>query len=276
MKTFTTIAFVLLASWACAHPSVSIIMDSKGNVYYSDLKHVWKIDAKDKKTIVVHDVHTHELYLDKNDNLYGEHLWYNGEAINTWGHYVWKLSFDGLLERIKPSTTGFLNDYSFVRDGQGRMYWADREHSCQKLIRKNKDGNITKLGDQCLINIRWITASPDGTVYLMDLFDLKKVDQNGHVTTMAGSLQKKDKEPNSVMGLSTDNQENVYVAVISEHQIKKVTSAGKVSVVAQTSIPWSPSGILMAPNGDCWILECSITNTVRVERITPDGRRIIY
>ena len=87
---------------------------------------------------------------------------------------MWKLAVNGALERIKPSTTGFPSDYSFVRDDQGRMYWADRENACQKLIRKNKDGTITKLGDQCFDDIRRITASSDGTIYLMDLFDLKK------------------------------------------------------------------------------------------------------
>ena len=276
MKTIPGIILMLVALWANAHPSVSLIMDSRGNVYYSDLKQVWKIDVHGKKTVVVHNVHTHELYLDKDDNLFGEHLWYNGETANTWGHYIWKLTINGTLEQIKPPTVAFMNDYSFVHDDQGRMYWADRTNTCQKLIRKNKDDSITKLGDQCFGNIRWITATPDGTVYLMDLFDLKKVDSDGHVTTLAGSLQKKDREPNSVMGICTDKQSNVYVAVTSEHLVKKITPSGSISITAETRIPWSPSGILMAPNGDCWILECSITNAVRVEKISADGKRTIY
>ena len=88
MKTIISTLLLFLVSWASAHPSVSIIMAGRGNVYYSDLKQVWKIDVHDKKAIVVQNVHTHELYLDKDDNLYGEHLWYNGETANTWGHYV--------------------------------------------------------------------------------------------------------------------------------------------------------------------------------------------
>ena len=46
MKTPATLTLFFLLSWASAHPSVSILMDSKGNVYYSDLKQVWKIDRK--------------------------------------------------------------------------------------------------------------------------------------------------------------------------------------------------------------------------------------
>lgn len=51
-------------------------MDSKGDVYFTDLKHVWKLAPDGKKNIVVSNVHTHELWIDANDNLYGEHLWY--------------------------------------------------------------------------------------------------------------------------------------------------------------------------------------------------------
>ena len=108
MKTIPGIILMLVALWANAHPSVSLIMDSRGNVYYSDLEQVWKIDVHGKKTVVVHNVHTHELYLDKDDNLFGEHLWYNGETANTWGHYIWKLTINGTLEQIKPPTIAFV------------------------------------------------------------------------------------------------------------------------------------------------------------------------
>lgn len=277
-----SLILILLASLVHAHPSVSIIMDSKGNVYYSDLEQVWKIDAQGKKSIVVQGVHTHQLFLDEADNLYGEHLWYNGEKANTWGYYVWKLSPDGKLEKVIPPTTGFPNDYSFVRDKHGNMYLYDGENKCQKVIRINKNGTKTKLGDQCFENVRWMTCSPEGIVYLIDSHDLKKVDLLGHVTTMAEKLPNKKLfqffiDPIHYLGgLSLDTQENIYVADYSGRQVKKITPSKQVSVFAETTIPWSPTGSLLAPNGDFWILENSLTNDVRVERITKDGRRIIY
>ncbi|MBI3481746.1 MAG: hypothetical protein HY015_02000 [Bacteroidetes bacterium] len=264
------------------HPSVSIIMDSKGNVYYSDLKQVWKISTNGKKTIVVNGVHTHELFLDEADNLYGEHLWYNGEKANTWGYYVWKLSPDGKLEKIIPPTEGFPNNYSFVRDKNGNMYLADRESKCQKVVRISKDGTKTKPGDHCLENIRWMVCDAEGIVYLIDLHDLKKVDQQGYVKTLAKDLPDKKfsqlfvDPPHYLSGLSLDKQENIYVADYSGRQVKKVTPTKQVSVFAETKIPWSPTGSLLAPNGDFWILENSMTNDVRVERITKNGKRIIY
>ena len=62
-----------------AHPGIGIVKDRKGNIYYTDLKQVWKIDKSGTKTMVVNNVHSHELYMDAEDNLYGEHLWYNGK-----------------------------------------------------------------------------------------------------------------------------------------------------------------------------------------------------
>ena len=57
-----------------AHPGVGIVNDSKGNIYYTDLKHIWKIDTLGRKSIAVPHVHSHELYMDEHDNLYGEHI----------------------------------------------------------------------------------------------------------------------------------------------------------------------------------------------------------
>lgn len=265
-----------------SHPSVSIVMDSKGNVYYSDLKQVWKIDTQGKKSVVVRGVHTHELYIDKNDNLFGEHLWYNGESVDTWGHYVWKYSSDGKFEKVIPDTEGFLTNYSFVRDQQGNMYYANRDNACQQVTRKNTDGIFTTLGDACMENIRWMTVTDDGIVFLIDLYDLKRIDQKGHVTTIAVQLQERSwtqffvNDIHSIMGISTDKQKNVYAAVNSGRVVKKISPVGKVSEVIKTSVPWSPIGTLMAPNGDFWILEGSGANNVRVECITKDGKRIIY
>lgn len=267
------IALTLLVTQAIAHPGVGIVKDSKGNVFYTDLTHVWKIDTQGKKSIAVKNVHTHELFMDESDNLFGEHLWYNGETANTWGYYVWKLSATGSLHKVIPSTTGFREDYSFVRDHMGRMYHADRANTCQHLERINPDKSVTKLGDNCLTNIRWMTAASNGSIYLIDGPDLKKVDPAGHVSTLAMELPEAKlsqffvNKDHYLGGLAVDAAQNIYVADFSGRNVKKISKDGKVTVVAETGIPWSPSGLLVEANGDLWILEYSITNEARVEKI---------
>lgn len=272
------ILLILLFSFttAFAHPGVSIVMDSKGNVFYTDLIHVWKIDkTTNKKVIAVRNVHTHELYIDKNDNVFGEHLWYIGDAAGSWAHYVWKYTPDGKFEKITPDTPGFLTNYSFVRDHHGTMYWADRDDDCHKVGKTDAVGKTETIGDTCMSNIGWMTTSPAGNVFLLDQHEVKKVDRQGHVVTVASAVENKN-EDQSVMGLSTDAQENVYVAVTSERTVKKITPGGKVFTVARTGMTWMPTGILSTPDGDLWILECNAQNQVRVERITKDGTKTIY
>src|SRR5215213_4365994 len=122
------VAFTLLiAAAALAHPPVSVIIDAQGNAYYSDLEQVWKVAPNGTKSVAVPHVHTHELYLDPQGNLYGEQVWYEGEVINKWGHYLWRRSADGRVVKVIPNREGFPHDYSFARDAAGNMYLADEK-----------------------------------------------------------------------------------------------------------------------------------------------------
>ena len=273
MYPLLTILLLFLIVSAAAHPGVGIVMDSKKNIFYTDLTHVWKIDASGKKTIAVRNVHTHELYLDENDNLFGEHLWYEGEKIDKWGHYVWQLSPSGRLKKIIPATEGFLTNYSFVHDSHGRMFWANREKPCQQVGRKDTKGEVANLGDQCMTDIRWMASDAEGNVFLTDLGALKKIDTNGHIQTVVKQLHK---EPRAAMGVWLDAKRNIYVAVYGDRSVKKVSPDGQVTVAAETSFPWSPSGGMVDSEGNLWILEANIINSVRVERIAFDGKRKVY
>lgn len=279
LLAFTFFSACLVAE---AHPGIGILEDSKGNIFYTDLKQVWKISKDGTKKIVVSNVHTHELYLDESDNLFGEHLWYNGEQKNTWGYYVWRLSPDGKIEKVIKDSEGFLTNYSFVRDHHGKMYWADRSQSCQKVARKNSNNSVSPLSDQCFKNIRWMKSTNEGNVYVVDFQDLKKVDQQGHVMTVARQIADKKvtestiENQNSVGGVWDDNAGNLYAAVISNREVKKFSPDGKEEIVLKTTFPWMPSGGLFDSKGVLWVLECSVTNAVRVERISVDGTKKVY
>lgn len=274
--------WLALASSATAHPGVGIVMDRQGNVFYTDLKQVWKISPQGKKSIAVRNVHTHELCLDSDGNLYGEHLWYEGEATDRWGYRVWRLSPDGKLVDVIPSRQGFLRDYSFVRDAAGNMYWAEREP--RTVIRKRApDGTISTLAacPSCR-DVRWMTATADGTVRFIDAGDLVEVSPAGSPRTLAKHLQERSftqpqvNDSHLLMGLWTDAAKNTYIASYGSRVVKKVTSAGQVQVAARSSFPWAPTGGFVAPNGDLWLLECSTTNAVRVRRIGRDGRVTVF
>lgn len=63
------VACILSPVAAAAHPAVGIVVDSQGAVFYSDTEHVWRIDPRGRRTVAVPAVHTHERWLDGEDNL---------------------------------------------------------------------------------------------------------------------------------------------------------------------------------------------------------------
>lgn len=258
----TIIPFLFTIVTAFAHPGIGIVEDSKGNIFYTDLEKVWKVAPDGKKTIAVPDVHTHELFLDENDNLFGEHLWYNGDQKNTWGHYAWKFSSNGNFQKVIPDSEGFLEDYSFVRDHFGRMYWADRSKECQHVVRKNKDNSEDILGDKCMNKIMWMTSTGKGELLVVDDHDLKKIDTQGKISSFG-------KVANEHVGApTTDKHNNIYIADFSGKKVTRISPNGTRKVVFETSILWGPMALIVASNGDYVVLETSTTNQVRIERIS--------
>ena len=282
MKKLLGLLILLLSvATAQAHPGVAIVQDSRGNVFFTDTKQVWKITPDGKKSVAVADVHTHELCLDAQDNLYGEHLWYEGDATKKWGHRVWRLKPDGTVSAVIPAREGFLKDYSFVRDRVGNMYWADRGK--ETVIKKRSpDGKIATHATADFRAVQRMAARPDGTLFLMDAGNLRRISPEAKVTTVAAKLSEQKTPPAKVaelnyhMGLWTDGEGHVYVAVAEERLVLRVDAEGKAKVVARSGEPWSPSGGMLDRDGNLWLLEYDSANSVRVRRIDRDGRERIF
>lgn len=264
----------LLAGPLDAHPGTGIVRDSRGNVYYTDLARVWRISPAGERSVAVPNVHTHELYVDSLDNLYGEHLWYEGERTDRWGHRVWRLSPDGSLTDFIPARRGFRDDHDefhFDQDRRGRTYWFDRGDR-SALRRRDTDGRVITL----VADIRdagRMTVTSDGIVYYLDGKGLRSVDERGNVSLLARNLSGRRPtedlkgDSHNIMGLWTDAGKNVYLAVLGGRVVKRVDPGGRVTEVVRSERPWGPTGGLVDPSGDLWLLESSDSNAVRVRRI---------
>lgn len=266
-----------------AHPSVGIVMDGAGNVYYSDLERVWVIAPDGSKKVAVPNVHTHEIGLDAAGNLYGEHLWYEGDATKQWGHRVWRRTPEGRVADVIPARRGFPSGYGFARDAAGATYWVIREKPV-RFVRKAPSESAGSTVAECrdCRDVRWITAASNGTIYFSDAGALREVSPAGRIRTIASGLgrrtwtQPQVNEPHRVMGLWTDAGGNVYAALYGSREVLRVSPDGRQRVVARSRLPWSPTGGLVAGNGDLWLLECSYTNRVRVRRIARDGKVTVF
>jgi hypothetical protein len=273
--------FLFLISFTVtAHPGIGIVKDSKGNIYYTDLVKVWKISLDGSKTVVVNGVHTHELYIDEQDNLYGEHLWYNGESKDTWGYYVWCLKNTGdLVKEIKP-TEGFLSNYSFIRDSSGNMYWVER-FTISRIMKKTKDGGITKLVEGKFGFIGWLTCTKNGLLYFTENNKLHRLSPNGksdsyRMETLANNIGSKSTDFSMMgrnynsYGIWTDASDNVYLAMIDSKKVIRIGTDGNPQTILTSNSMWTVCSGIFDNNGNMWVLENSLTNEVRARKITKE------
>ena len=266
-----------------AHPGVGIVMDSKGNVFYTDLVHVWKISAKGEVSIAVKDVHTHQLVIDEHDNLYGEHVWYEGEATDSWSYYVWCLDYNGDLEYVVPPTRGFPENNTLVRDQAGNSYFAHKSGDHEILKRQLDNGQIESFSSHRFSDIRWLFHDPlVDRLLVIDNLTLKTVGRDGSVKILSDKLHDSGKNHEDIddrhylMGAWSDSHENIYVAAFGARKVKRINPGGDVETIYKSPIGWSPCGGLVAPDGSLWIMEFSVLNKARVRKINPGGKDDIY
>lgn len=120
----TTAALVVVASCVVglpantdAHPSVSIVVDSTGTIYYSDLFRVWMIMPDGARAVAVDGVHTHELWIGPDGNVWGDDVQNVGEQYR---HRIWKRLADGSLVNTRPWRDG-LRIRRLHRDGSSEV-----------------------------------------------------------------------------------------------------------------------------------------------------------
>jgi sugar lactone lactonase YvrE len=281
-RKLSLVVFLLLLALplrrAGAHPGVGIVRDRQGNVFYTDLMHVWRITAAGQKSIVVRDVHTHELAVDSVGNVYGEDNRYlgSGEGDDRYRHRIWRRSPDGRVTDIEPWRAGFWRQYGFVRDRAGTMYWIEcpaRRCSIHARAATDSATIVVATPGRFTNSVNWMAASATeaGVLYVVDGRALRRLDSSGRVTTVAENIG------TQLMGLWPNADGDVYVAVYDARSVVRVRPAdGRVTTVARSPRPWAPSGVLVAPDGHLWVLEYSTTNATRVRRIAPNGRARVF
>lgn len=266
-----------------AHPGIGLVMDSKGTIYYTDLVHVWKIIPEGERSIAVKDVHTHELYIDENDDLYGEHEWYEGEATDKWGNYVWCLSSSGVYEIVIPAVEGFLDNTTLVRDKENNTYWTKKSGDLIQLFKSEPNGNSILISDHKFRDIRWMHYSKyDNHLYVIDHLKLKKISPRGDVTVISENLKQGTNWFNRVSdrhyayGIWTDKEQNVFVALYGGKKVIQFRPDGNSKVVFESEGQWSPCSGLISNDGTMWLMEFSRSNTTRIRKIDRSGTQTVF
>lgn len=260
---------------AAAHPGWGLVRDpARGVIYYTDLQRVWRIDAKGERSVAVPDVHTHELRLDDAGNLYGEDL--EGLSGDRWRYRAWRLSPDGRLVDVISWQPNIRDDYGFVADAAGALYWAscvDMSHPCT-VKRRTSDGKVTVAagGATFARPLNFLAPGPRGTVLLADGPDVKRVTATSVELVAAGLSRAGGRF--AVMGLDAASDGSIYAAAFEDRAVVRLAPDGSRSVAARSDAPWQPSAVLVAPDG-LWVMEYDAAR-VQLRRIGSDGRVRVY
>jgi hypothetical protein len=295
---------LFLSSGAQAHPATGIVVDRNGNVYFSDLETIWKVDTNGKLSVfraAEGGRHVHELFMDQHDNIYGGDISYN-PSTKTWPSAVWKMTPQGQFTWLLEPTEHPPRGMSIWRDRDGNTYWIDQNNHTKTqtlLLRRTPDGNVITFaggayghadgkGTAARFGSVWgMFFADDDTIYLSDGNAVRKVLKDGTVSTVAKGLdfRTKDDDPTflaaygSLAGLCVDTEGNVFVAHAGNRRLLKIDTRGQVSVIVRTEAPFFPTGV--ASDGrNLYVLEVgftmpNISSGPRIRKITPDGKSTI-
>ncbi len=306
LALFAVVVILIFTPAARAHPASGIVVDRKGQIYFSDLETIWKLDTSRKLSVFrpgVSGRHVHEITIDDQDNVYGEDISYE-PATKKWISDVWKITPEGALTYIVAPTTDPPRALTMWRDREGNTYFIDQNNHLKRstlLLRRTPDGKLTTFAggayghrdgkgtDAQFSSVGGMTFGVDGSLYLTDGVSLRKVTMDGTVTTVATNLNVRTSEDKPVLfeglygilaGLTVNTNGVIYLADAGNRRLLKINPDGKVEVVLRTDPPFFPNGAFATPSGDVYVLEVgftlpNISSGPRVRRMTPDGKSVI-
>lgn len=299
---FAATVILFLAPGIRAHPATGIVVDRKGQIYFSDLEAVWKLGTDGKLSLFragVSGRHVHELAIDEQDNIYGADISYE-PATKKWISDVWKMTPEGKLSYLLEPTTDPPPGMSIWQDQKRNMYFIDQNNHTKSqtlLLRRTPAGKVITFAGGAyghadgkglqakFSSVGGMAFGQDGNLYLTDGTSVRKVTMDASVTTLANDLTSRTAEDKptlfggsyrSLTGLTVDSAGSVYVADAGNRRLLKIANDGKVTVVYRADPPYFPNGVFATPTGDLFVMEVGFTlpsswSGPRVRKVSPNG-----
>ncbi|MEJ7913042.1 MAG: hypothetical protein WKF70_07800 [Chitinophagaceae bacterium] len=255
-----------------AHPGVGIVKDTRGNVYYTDLQQVWKISNGTRK-VVVPNVHSHELYISPNDDLYGENETYDDKA-NKFFHYLWVYHPNGQLDTLVGKKEAYIDqDFSLSRDDAGNEYYIKQflvRPDTTHIFLKSGNGAESILASGKFKGITWLHPQAGGSLLYALNNAIYRVDTRGNVHLVKDSIGNTvssfgfSRKSITIWGIWEDKEQNIYVAVFSDQTVKRIDKQGRLSNYYRSKGNWAPLHGVFDNDNKLWLMEGSDQNEVRV------------
>lgn len=291
--TVVVVVSILLTAKAQAHPMWGIAVDQRGQVYFSDLKTIWRIDAQGKLSVfrAGGDRHTHDLNVDAAGNLYGADNSYD-PATERFISATWMMTPAGDFSYLLSPTDNPPKGTSIWRDRDGNMYHVTHFPERDLLVLKRApSGNVTALvgSSDAARNYRQgvpysaggMAFGSDGALYFVHGANVSKIKTNGALVPLARNLSVMNASENStggttLLGLAVDAEGNAFVADHGNRRVLEITPAGQISTVIRAEESWFPTGVAVR-GGELYILEeghtpASRPTGTRVRKLSSDGK----
>lgn len=297
---------LFLVPGTTAHPATGIVVDRQGQVFFSDLETVWKLNRDGKLSVFragVSGRHVHELAIDGEDNIFGADISYE-PATKKWISDVWKMTPEGKFSYLLAPTTDPPPGVSIWRDQNGNMFSIDQNNHTKTqtlLLMRTADGKVTTFAGGAyghadgkataarFSSVGGLAFGSDGNLYLTDGTSVRKVTMDGTVSTVATGLDFRTAEDKPTLfggsygilaGLTVDSLGTVYVADAGNRRLLRITNDGRVTVAYRADPPYFPNGVFATRANDLYVMEVGFTmpsnwSGPRVRKISADGKTVL-
>ncbi|WP_223788762.1 hypothetical protein [Marinicella meishanensis] len=276
--------FLLASTQSLAHPGWGLEVSETGTVYFTDLVHVWRIDADGQSRIHVANVHSHDLQLTTEGQLYGSHEWYDA-AKQQFRRSFWRADAQGKQTTISaadavrvlgvPVGDRYLMPHSDLHQ-QYTAFVHESDANTSTELYQQPMGQVDALLPQAQWGVfaDWVVQG--GVTYISSGGQIRSLDQQLQVNTVLGAV---DGLPYSadafsaILGLDVGTAKQLYLAHYEGREF--LTYDGqKLSVLAESDWSWSATGIKQH-QGHVYLMEYNRwpwSDAVQVRIINPQGQ----
>ncbi len=287
---------ILAVGGACSASVSGIAVDKSGNVYFSDWlrNRIWKIVAQGSADPLAAR-HTHHLVLDREGNLYGEHVSPDGGIAS-----LWKMTTGGVFADViasaprsqKPLFAGgafaIAHDGSVVTARQCVLYCILTDRAAKWT---GSDCGERAWTDDALRfahlhgSMAW---DQNGVLYFTDARTVRRIFPDGSAATLGGRAVPLFSEPQAdeakfdrALGLGVGSDGAVYVAD-SDRGVVRIGPHSTSQLISSSGWFWSPTGLTVS-GGNVYVVENrpgyltpfgAVLGNPRVRKISPNGMAI--